>query len=168
MTWVPPNKVIDLSQVADNLIGYIDTYQTDALAWASGGLGLADFAKFYTNASGRLQTIFPSLMILTQESETDLSGDVLIAGLQMTLEATIGGGDPDELVANTKVYAKAIESMLANIPSATLTANSDPAMNASLFEIETRLDILRGQQSPTAFLQVFQTRCVYQLISAAF
>lgn len=167
MAWAPTKNVIDLSQVADNVLGYIETNQVDALTWA-GGIALGGFAKFYTNASGRLQTIFPSLMILTQTCETDLSGEVLVAGFEMTLEGTVGGSDPDILVADTKIYAKAVESMLANIPSASCTADSDPSMNASLFEIETVLDIVRGHQTPTAFLQIFQTRCVYRLTASAF
>jgi hypothetical protein len=138
MAWAPQKQVIDLSQIADNLLGYIEANQVEVLDWASNGDGLTPFAKFYTNASGRLQTIFPSLMILNQTCETDLAGD------------------------------KGIESILANIPSADLTANSDPIMTAALFEIETRLDILRGQQSPTAFLQIFQTRCVFRLTASAF
>lgn len=165
MAWTPPTNVIDLSQIADNLLGYIEANQEDALEWANSGPGLNPFAKLYTNASGRLQTIFPSLMILSQTCETDLSGSTLIAGLELALEGTIGGPNADELVADTKKYAKAMESMLANIPSADLTANSDPAMTAELFEIETRLDILRGQARPTAFLQIFQTRCVFRLVT---
>lgn len=165
MAWTSATNVIDLSQIADNLLGYIEANQDEVLDWANSGPGLLPFQKFYTNASGRLQTIFPSLMILSQTCETDLSGSTLIAGLELALEGTIGGGDPDELVANTKLYAKGIESILANIPSADLTANSDPVMTAELFEIETRLDILRGQASPSAFLQIFQTRCVFRLVT---
>lgn len=167
MAWTPGTNVIDLSQLADNLLAYIDTNQDDVLAWMNAG-GLDRFARFYTNASGRLQTIFPSLMVLNQTCETDISGDILIAGWEGTLEATIGGANPDELVADTKLYAKGIESILANIPSAELTANSEPVMTATLFEIETRLDILRGQAKPTGFLQIFQTRFVYKLTAPAF
>lgn len=172
MPYLPTKQVIDLSQIADNLLGYVSLKQVDALVWAQQSSGVvvsgAPFVRFYTNASGRLQTEFPSLMILSQESETDISGDALIGGLQLTLEATISGSDADDLVLRTKVYAKAVESMLANIPSATLTADSNQSMTASLFEIETRLDILRGQQKPSAFLQIFQVRCVYRLIAEAF
>lgn len=167
MAWTPGTNVIDLSQLADNLLAYIDANQADVLTWMNAG-GLDPFQRFYTNASGRLQTIFPSLMVLSQTCETDITGDILIAGWEGTLEATIGGGNADELVANTKLYAKAIESILANIPSAELTANSEPAMTATLFEIETRLDILRGQQKPTGFLQIIQTRFVYKLLGPAF
>lgn len=167
MAWSPNINVIDVTQIADNLLTYIEANNEQVLDWASTA-PLTSFQAFYTNASGRLQTLFPSLMILSQEVETDLTGDVLIAGLQLTLEGTVSGSDANTLTQNTKVYAKALESMLANIPSATLTANSSPVMQATLFEIETRLDILRGQQTPSAFLQIFQTRCVYQLQASTF
>jgi hypothetical protein len=168
MPWTPRKQVIDLTPIADNLLGYIGTNDADSLEWANEGPGLDQFAKLYTNASGRLQTQFPSLMVLSQEMETDLAGEVLVSGVQLTLEATITGPDADTLVADTKKYARAVESMLANIPSATLTANCSPAHQANLVEIETRLDILRGQANPSAFLQIFQTRCVYRLTAPAF
>jgi hypothetical protein len=168
MPWTPTKQVIDLSPVVDNLLGYFEANDADALAWANGGDALPEFEKFYSNASGRLQTIFPSLMVLSQESETDLAGEVNVAGLQLTLEATITGSNADQLVADSKKYARAVESMLANIPSATLTDGCSPDHQSHLFEIETRLDILRGQANPSAFLQIFQTRCVYRLTAPAF
>src|SRR3954470_13382744 len=103
MVWTPKANVIDLTQVADNLLGYIEANQTDALIWANGGTGLDDFAKFYTNAVGRLQTQFPSLMILTQRAEADLSGEILLSGLEITLEGTIAGKDTDSLVRDAKI-----------------------------------------------------------------
>lgn len=162
MAWAPALKVIDLSQVADNLLGYIETNQEDALEWA-GGPGMIPFEKFYTNASGRLQTIFPSLMILAQKAETDLTSEALDAALQMVLEGTVSGSNADELVADTKKYSMAVESMLANIPSASLMANSNRYHRAYITELETELDILRGNQTPSAFLQIFQIRVVYRL-----
>lgn len=162
MTWAPRYKVIDLSQIADNLLGYIETVQEDALEWA-GGPGMIPFTKFYTNASGRLQTIFPSLMILAQRAETDLQSEALDAAVQMVLEGTVSGPNADELVASTKKYSMAVESMLANIPSETLMANSQQFHKAYITELETELDILRGNQKPSAFLQIFQIRVVYRL-----
>jgi hypothetical protein len=165
--WTPTKQVIDLTPIAENLLSFIEANDEDALVWA-GGVDLAEFAATYTNASGRLQTRFPCLMVLAQESETDLAGEANIAGFQMTLEGTVSGPEPNQLVSDTKKYAKAVESMLANIPSATLTAGCDPPNTATLFEIETRLDILRGIATPSAYLQIFQIRCVYQLIAQAF
>ena len=166
MVWTPQKNVIDLTTIADNLLEFIALYDEDALDWANGGPGLVGFTKLYTNASGRLQTEFPSLMILAQESETDLTGDMIEAGLQLVLEGTISGPDADELVANTKKYARAVESLLTNIPADTLTANSEPEMGAWIFEIETKVDILTRISS--AFLQVFQVRVIYRLAASGY
>lgn len=166
MVWSPHYQVVDYSQVADNLLTYIDANQTEALNWANGGSGLADFAKFYTNAVGRLQTTFPSLMVLAYRAETNLEGDLLESGMQITMEGTVSGNDTDQLVQDAKRYAKAVESMVANIPSAALTANSDPAMTARLFEVESVFDILRPWTS--GYLQIFQTRCIYVLSTGVF
>jgi len=167
MAWAPKAKVIDLSPVADNLLGYLETNQSAALDWADGGDGIPEFQKFYTNSSGRLQTIFPSLMILTQTVATEL-GDILDGGLSLTLEGTIAGPETDALVANTKIYAKAVESMLANIPATTLTAASDPVMRSSLMEIETRHDVVRSIVGVSGFVQVFQVQCLYRLTASGY
>jgi hypothetical protein len=166
MVWAPRANVIDLTQIADNLLAYIADNQTDALIWANGGTGLDDFAKFYTNAVGRLQTQFPSLMILTQRAEPDLSGEILLSRLEVTLEGTIAGNETDTLVRDAKIYAKAVESMIMNIPPETLTANSDPEMHAAFIEQLSVLDILRPHSS--GFMQIFQTQCVYRLTADAY
>src|SRR4051812_38784505 len=118
MAWPPQSKanVFDVAPLADNLLGYIESNQTDALAWANGGSGLADFAKFYTNASGRMQTTFPSLLILGQRIESDLE-EAMQADWQLVLEGAISGPNTDQIVADAKRYGQALESMLANIPS---------------------------------------------------
>lgn len=105
-------------------------------------------------------------MVLTYRAETDLKGDLLEAGMQITTEGSVVGNDTDQLVADAKRYAKAVESMVANIPSATLTANSNPAMHARLFEVESVFDILRPHTS--GFLQIFQTRFIYILSTGTF
>lgn len=165
MTWTPQKKVLNLAPIAGNLMAYIEAQDADALSWAGGGLD--EFAATYTNSSGRLQTMFPSLMVLTQECETDLSGEVLIGELQLVLEGTVSGSDANELVLNTKIYARAVESMIANIPAATLGAGTGIS-NAALMEVQTVFDVLRGQASPSAFLQIFQIRCKYALVAEAY
>ena len=164
--WNPQFKVIDTRFLGQNILDYIETNQEDALTWANGGAGLDPFAKFYTNASGRLQTIFPSLMILAQTNETDLTGDQLQADFDLVLEGTVTGSDPDDLVANTKKYAMAVESMLLNITSDELTEDSNQYHKGFSLEIETVFDILRGQVTPSAFTQIFNTRVKYRLITS--
>lgn len=167
MAWTPQKQVLDLTAFVDNLLGYVEEQDADALAWANGGQPLPEFARLYSNASGRLQTMFPSLMVLSQACETDLRGEILQGGLEITLEGTVSGSDPDELVRTARMYATAVESMLHNAPSGTLTAGSN-IEHARLMEAETVFDILRGQQQPSAFLQIFQTRCGFLLTQPAY
>lgn len=167
MSWAPTNQVVDLTTLIDNWLAYVEANCQDALEWANGGSpGLQEFQVLYSNLTGRLQTIFPQHMVIAQTVETDLAGDILIAGWQLVLETAIAGPDADELATNTKRYGRAIESMLSNIPSATLTANSSPTMHAALFELETRYD--ETQRSTPGFIQVFQTRAVFRLTQSAY
>lgn len=167
MTWAPAKQVIDTSPLIDNWLAYVDAQDADALAWANGGQGMLEFQGLYSNATGRLQTVYPQHMVIRQAIETDLTGDILIAGWQLVLETALSGPDADELATDTKKYGKAVESMLSNIPSATLTNNADPELNATLFELETRYDETRNLPTP-GFIQIFQTRCVFRLTTAAF
>lgn len=167
MTYVPTKQVVDLTPLIDNLKAYVIDTDNEALAWANGGTGMTEFQEFFTNARGRTQTIFPQILVLTQTIETDLSGEILIAGWQVVLEVAVAGPDADDVATDTKRYGKAVESMISNIPSATLTANTSPAMNAFLHELETRYDETRAIPTP-GFIQVFQTRALFSLTQAAY
>ena len=63
MAWTPAKNVIDLTKVVDNLLAYIKAHQVEALAWANlpSTEVLPPFPDeaIYSNASGRLSTIFP-------------------------------------------------------------------------------------------------------------
>jgi hypothetical protein len=160
MTWTPQYKVIDQRLLAQNLLAYMEANQTDALTWANDGPGLSDFQKFYTNASGRLQTIFPCLMVLGQQVETGLE-DSLQADFRLVLEGAVSGSDTDELVASAKVYAMAVESMAVNIPSTTLMANAKHYHSAYVTELNTVQDVVNRITS--GFLQVFRTTITYRV-----
>jgi hypothetical protein len=162
MAWTPDFKVIDQRTLAENILGYLEANQTDALAWA--GTGLRDFVRFYTNASGRLATEFPCLMILTQNLETDLTGDQLQGDLQLVLEGALSGSDTDQLVADAKKYAMAVESMLANIPSTTVATDANQYHKVFITELETRHDIIKTITS--GFLQIFQVRVRYAVLTS--
>lgn len=171
MTWAPTKQVIDLSGVVDNLLGYIETNQADAHLWANGE-PLDDYKALYPNATGRLSTKFPHLIVLDQEhkgedGETD-GGEVLVIHLALTLEGAITGPNADDLVLKAKKYVTALESMLINIPSATLTGSA--SIHGSPMGYQTAYDILKGHGGKTAanWLQIFQTRCEYRLITSAF
>ena len=169
MAWTPDAKVFDFRHIGQNLLDFVEANQQDALVWA-GGPGLKVFEKFYTNASGRLQTIFPSLMILDQTTTTDLE-DINEGDVALTFEATVTGGDADQLVADTKTYAMALESMLVNIPPASLMAGALITQRSYIVELATAFDITRGfgtGTTPTAFMQIFQTRVVYRLQASGY
>lgn len=173
MAWVPQKQVIDLTLIVSNLLSYIGTNDADALAWSNGGTALAQFAGLYPNATGRLSTLFPQIIVLDQEhlseeSETE-EGDVLVVKLALTLEIALTGPNADTLVLTTKKYAMALESMLANIPAATLTAGSLVQTHASLTRLQTAFDQVQGAaKNASSWLQIFQTRVEYQLITPAF
>lgn len=161
MAWTPRIHVVDYTTLVDNLLDFIKSNHEDALEWA-GGSGLDDYQKFYTNATGRLQTIFPSLMVLTQDGDGSVPGEVLDGNWTVTLEGTVSGSDPDELVRNIRFYWKALESMIVNIESETLTTGCSPPMHIHVDEEpKTKVDIARLHTS--GFLQIFQTQIKYKL-----
>lgn len=164
MSWTPAKQVLDLTPIADNLLGYFEAQQAGALSWAGAS---GEFQKFYTNSGGRLQTMFPSLMILTQECEVDLSGDILKGEYQLVLEGTVSGPDTDELVLESKKYALAVESMLMNIPTAIMAASTD-ITGMALTEQATVFDMVRGLVKVSGFVQVFQIRSKFVFIAEAF
>jgi len=168
MVWNPSKQVIDVSPVVTNLLAYIASNQTDALIWANGGAGLADFAKFYPSASGRLGSIFPHLMVIDQEDEGEdaetENGDVLLTGLRLRLEGAVTGADADELAVTAKIYDTAVKSMLVNIPGATLTGSQ--ATNAYPIQMGTVFDVVGKYK--TSYIQVWQTSIIYKLIASAF
>lgn len=168
MAWTPTIQVVDATRPVENLLAYIEEYGADAIQWANGGTALPDFATLYSNASGRLGTQFPLLMVLNQQMETDLTGDALVAGLEITLEGAVTGSDTDELVYTSKAYAMAVESMLANISSDDLMAGSYKSTHAALFELRTVFDILHGFKTANSWLQIFQTKVIYKLTTSAF
>lgn len=174
MTWAPKNKVVDLTTVVDNLLGYIDANQSDAHKWANGGAAMPDYKKLYPNASGRLAAIFPQLLVLNQEHSAEDSetadGDLLIIRVALTLEGTMTGPNEDELVLTAKKYALALESMLANVNSASLTANANQIMHSHLMTYATVFDLIAGygNKKASSWLQMFQTKCEFRLITSAF
>lgn len=170
MSWTPAQNVIDFTAVIDNLLGYIEANDADALAWANGGEPLEEFAEFYSSITGRIATKFPQLIVLSQahsveEGETD-NGEVLVVKLPLVFEGAIKGRNAEEACNTAKRYSYALESMLVNIPSLSLTGDAD--ITASLTEYATRYDEPGQLNKSSSWLQVFQTRCEYQFITSVF
>lgn len=165
MTWAPEYQVFDTVGIANNLLTFFENNQDDALVWASGSSELQGFRKFYNNASGRVQQVFPSMLILAQRCTTDLAGDILQGDFQLIFEGAVSGSHTDDLVTNTKYYSQAVESMLSNIGPTDFAAETN-VTSFALYELETEHDVLRPITS--GFLQIFQTRVMYKIQTAAF
>lgn len=168
MAWTPAQSVNDVSVIADNLLTFIDTNQADAMAWA--GIQSQRFAKLYPNAAGRLASIFPNLMIIRQRQANDFTGEILLSAVEITLEGAATSGDADELTITSKQMAMAVESMVLNMQPADLMLNSVTNGFARVIELETEFDILRGAggRGATNFLQLWQTRIVWQIYTQGF
>jgi hypothetical protein len=169
MVWSPKLNVVDLTLTVDNLLAFIEANQTEALSWANGGPGLADFAAIYPNTIGWLKSKFPSLLVLGQADEGDggNEGSLVETRLGLRFETAVMG-TPDELPILTKKYDLALRSMLVNVPSATLIAGSATITRAYVSAWPASVyDRLREAGRGNSFLQVFQTSMEYTLITAA-
>lgn len=170
MAWPPANeaKVLDVTVIVDNLLGYIEEFGADALAWANGGTALTDFALLLPNAPGQLVTQFPCLVAISQDFEADLHGEVLRGGLEVKFEGCVTGSNINDLTLDAKKYALAVESMLTNISSEDLTAGALNAMTGQIWEIGTSFDLAGQLQNANSYLAVFQVKATYRLTGAAY
>lgn len=175
MSWTPTEQVFDESPYVDNLLAFIAENDDAALAWATGGnVGeLPGFNGLYPNASGRLTTLFPALVVVSQilEAPQNLNdGDALIGQYSLTLQMGLSGPNADALALTTKTYAVALASMLMNIDAVSLTDGSllDVAKIVPLGYRTTYDEIGRGGMTASSWLQITQIRVEYQLISQAF
>lgn len=173
MVWSPTQQVTDVRPIVRNLLTYFRANQADALNWANGGAGLADFT-FYETAEMRMKTDFPHFGIVKRRTETD-TGDVLTIQYNLTFEFevmkehTTSNRQAKLLELQTEIDNRgyALESMFLNIPDSTLFANvrgaghgyrsissSDPLEAAisdtkSLFNVQMAA-ILRFTETPYA------------------
>jgi hypothetical protein len=168
VSWSPRNNIIDLDKIVENLFAFMTTNQTDAILWANNNVALTAFAKLYPSARGRLSTVFPCLMLLKKNIVTDFSGDLVQASISLIFEAQIQGGNVDVIVEKAEKYAKAVESMLINIPMKDLTNGALNLQSGDIENIETEYDLLRSNKGNTVYLQVFQTQIEYIIYGAAF
>lgn len=169
MSWNPTQQIINLAPILDNLLGYIADNQGDAHKFANDDDAMDDYT-IYPNATGRLATKFPQLLVLRHghagESAETENGDVLVITWRLLFEGAVSGRDTDELVVTARRYAYALESMLANIPTASLSTDIS---HAFLANYSTEFDqIGQGGKSASSWVQVWQTACEFKLISAAF
>lgn len=167
MAFTPTNKVFDITPIAENILNYVEEFGAEALELAEGD-PLPEWDSLFPNAPGRLITAFPALVCMDQAYETDMTGDLLRGGLELTFEGCVTGPNLDDLVWNTKRYAEAFEWLLANIQSEDLTFGCKYTTTGKLLEVSSVLDSAGQLQNANSFLAVFKTKCLYQLSMAAF
>jgi hypothetical protein len=130
MAWAPTEVATDVRAVVGNLFAYIAANQTAALTWSSPSTALADLT-LYRTAEVRAKTDFPHLGIVRRRITTDDQNDGLHVRYELTFEMEIAAEFAKDartdaltqLQADSDNYSYAIESMLVNIPNATLFAS---------------------------------------------
>jgi hypothetical protein len=168
MSWQPQNQVIDEKKLIDNLLSFFRANQSSALDWAAGGVGaLKDFARLHNSATGRVDTVFPVLMISSTRLVTTFDSDLLEAAWFVEIELAVAAARADEATEKSHKYVQAVESMLANIPSGTLCAGSRALQFAALERLSSEFDVLR-RRSANEFLQIAVIGAEFTLRAASY
>lgn len=162
MPWEPVQNVFDASPAIDNIFGFISTHQRDALDWAQADPQLPVVAKFYNSV--RNVTVFPAITVLST-SEADTWEDIIESGFSITLAVDLRGGDQDQVVKDSKKYALALKSMLANMAETTLFQNSIIKIVATIERLEVEYDFVGKEKNK--FIQSFILRATYSCNSSA-
>ena len=159
MPYTPTKAVPNPRKVADNLLAYFATTQTDALEWAAGQDDPPkNIAFFSNNVVNRAEPIFPSIGVADDTSAADVTdGDIFRVAYAVTFEVMVSNAAPQTCINEAAVYAKAIASMIANIPQADLIDDAD-VETAVLESIELGFDEIRTNEMENDYLQVFQIR----------
>ena len=136
MAWEPLLYTKSRKVVAANLLAHIKANMADALAWAHGS-PLEDFRAVYNSKVGRVATKLPVLMVARAGTKAATRDDGL--GLDVAhvfgFEMKIKGSDPEEMNERADDYLTALDSVIRNIPYATLFEGLEAAM-PGMFEIE--------------------------------
>lgn len=169
MAWEPKQNTLDVTQITENLFAYLEGNQADALEWAKPDGSLKPIEKFYRSTGGRAFPIYPKLMLVDKGNATEDNGDTLEGRFGLTFDVVIKGGDTEQLVQDATYYAAALESMLTNIPTATLIENARGVRTAFNDSLETRYDQMgQHETDKSIYFQRFRTEVVYRLIASAY
>jgi hypothetical protein len=163
MVYDPKIQVFDSRPVKENLIGYIEANQAEALAWANNGSSLDPIRAFYK--SPRLVKLFPALTFIQAEYTSDYE-DLLTADFSILFEVAAIHGNMDTLTDRMPKYAMALESLLTNIPNTTLFQNSIIQMAIARAAVQTTFDV-QGQYK-NQFIEVFQMRASWRVLASAY
>src|SRR5438445_311569 len=124
MVYTPARSIITARAIADNLLEFITTPDTQdaALIWA-GGVNYKHLKPLPSSIIDRTRPVFPSIAYLDDNDLQDLTEDIISGGYSLTFECSIQDTDPDRAVIKAKVYAKMVMSLIVNCPDTTLIAH---------------------------------------------
>lgn len=140
MVWNPTQSATDIRAIIPNLLGYIETNAPAALSWANDSVALDTFKTIFNNASRGTVIEFPSLIVSGDRATTVIDDRGLVIIYTIELEMMITGPEPTQLTKDIKAYVMAVESMILNIPMATLMANVDGTGTATITAIDKDYD----------------------------
>lgn len=153
MDWNPVNKTIDEKKLIENLLAFCAFNQAAALKWANEGVELKSFVKLHNSATGRVDTVFPVLMVSSTRLVTNFDSDILEVAWFVEIEIAVAGAKADEATDKSHKYVQAVESMLANIVSQQLCFGTQNLQFAYLKRLLSEFDVLR-KRSINEFLQI--------------
>jgi hypothetical protein len=172
MPYSPTIQTLNLRAIADNLLGYFASTQSDALTWSGTALsvtGLTTVAKFSASAASRELPVFPAMMFVDDNDAVEHGEDMLTGVYTCTLELMIQNADPDTVVSKAKAYAKAFVSMIANCPKSTLEANTGCVAGTSQLRLmETSFEPIKTNELHNDFLQVVQIKPTFSVVAGAY
>lgn len=162
MTYSPKFNIINAGVIADNLMTWVIAQQADALTWA-GGTGYKALQKYASSVLDRSTPVFPAIAFADDEDDQDFTEDVIPSAYEVGFEVSIQNANPDTAVTQAKIYRKAICSLIANCPDATLIANTGALSGAVLLKMRTKFSPIKTNEAQSDFLQQFEVRVTYLL-----
>lgn len=124
MAWEPTNEAPDTRKLVSNLLAFIVANSAAAATWANGGSTLPGFAKVWNSAEGRVHKYFPDVMVLSESAVAREAAQGIEVDFELLFEIEVVGKTADTVTELAKKYVAALESMLVNIPHATLMAGT--------------------------------------------
>jgi hypothetical protein len=160
MPWTPTQYTLNCRAIADNLLAYMNTNQSDALTWANGASGMKAFQSIANSLADRTTPVFPAMQFLDDNDQQLFEDGVIEGAYVVTFETMVQHATAATAISQARIYAKAISSMIRNCPNSTLISNTGASV-AQLQGLENRFDPIKTNDMQNDFLQVFQTRATY-------
>ena len=163
MAWTPTLNAVDTAQIEKNIFAYIADNQVDALEWANNGDSLKNFV-FLEEAIADPDTVkFPSLAVVDSSETISFDEEVNEVIFEIGFESIIYHADASRVPLLMRKYGTALKSMLANIPAATLTANSsDTKIGLNASGVKVKYDATETNDQETAFFRKFTATATYR------